>query len=85
MREINRDNYEAYFLDSLEGSLTKEEQLALNQFLEQNPDLKEELEDFHHECLSLRILDNCIVLIFIDLCFAILESIHFPALYLTNF
>lgn len=39
---INRDNYEIYFLDFLEGQLPSEDTDALLDFLNQNPDLKEE-------------------------------------------
>lgn len=46
MSNINRHNYEAYFLDFVEGNLSEEEKAALMLFLEQNPDLKEELQAF---------------------------------------
>lgn len=48
--EINRNNYETYFIDYLEGNLNE---LLVNdfiEFLQQNPDLKEELS--HFETLS---------------------------------
>jgi len=48
---INRDNYEAYFIDYLEGNL---DELLVNdfiEFLQNNPDLKEELSQF--EAVSL--------------------------------
>lgn len=48
MRYINRDNYEAWFLDYLEGSLTDKEQHQLSSFLLNNPDLK---QDLHKEDL----------------------------------
>jgi hypothetical protein len=41
--EINRNNYEAYFLDYLEGNLDKNIVDDFIEFLQQNPDLKEEL------------------------------------------
>ena len=44
--KINRDNYEAYFIDYLEGNL---DELLVNdfiEFLQNNPDLKEELSMF---------------------------------------
>lgn len=44
MQKINLHNYEAYFLDYLEGRLSAEEIHDLNLFLEQNPDKKEELD-----------------------------------------
>lgn len=46
---ITRDNYEIYFLDFLEGNLESNQVDEFLEFLEQNPDLKEELnglEDF---------------------------------------
>ena len=45
MGRINKENYEAYFLDFLEGNLTDEQQDQLNQFLEKNPSLKNELAE----------------------------------------
>jgi hypothetical protein len=44
--EINRNNYEIYFLDYHEGNLSATQQAELFLFLEQHPDLKEELESF---------------------------------------
>ena len=46
MMEITRDNYEAFFIDYMEGNL--DESLVDNfiEFLQQNPDLKEELSLF---------------------------------------
>ncbi|MBN2175878.1 MAG: hypothetical protein JW731_17240 [Bacteroidales bacterium] len=44
--KINRENYEAYFLDYLEKNLPPELVAELMVFLEQNPDLKSELESF---------------------------------------
>ena len=43
---INRNNYEAFFLDYRENNLTPEQVAELVIFLEQNPDLKEEFESF---------------------------------------
>ncbi|MBC8005772.1 MAG: hypothetical protein H7X84_09885, partial [Verrucomicrobia bacterium] len=46
--KITRDNYEAFFLDYLEGNL---EETLIDQFLdflEKNPDLKEELHLFEN-------------------------------------
>ncbi|MFZ5939060.1 MAG: hypothetical protein ACOYXB_00675 [Bacteroidota bacterium] len=40
--EINRTNYEAWFLDEMEGRLTPEKRSALQHFLLLNPDLEEE-------------------------------------------
>jgi hypothetical protein len=44
---INRDNYEAYLLDQMEGRLSEKEQQELRNFLVLNPDcaLEAELED----------------------------------------
>ncbi len=41
--EINKNNYEAYFLDYLEGNLNENLVNDFIEFLQQNPDLKEEL------------------------------------------
>jgi anti-sigma-K factor RskA len=41
---INRDNYELYFLDHLEGRLDEKLRLQLRQFMEENPDLAAELK-----------------------------------------
>ncbi len=42
--EITRDNYEVYFLDYLEGNLDEELVNDFIEFLQANPDLKEELQ-----------------------------------------
>ena len=44
--DINRNNYEAYFLDFLEGRLSVGEEEILHRFLKFNPDLADELEAF---------------------------------------
>ncbi len=44
MIDINRNNYEEYFLDFLEGNLSPSEEDLLMSFLNRNPDLKEEFE-----------------------------------------
>lgn len=44
MKEINRTNYEAYFIDYLEGNLDEEMIDSFIAFLKENPDLKQELE-----------------------------------------
>ncbi|MEN8115680.1 MAG: hypothetical protein ABFS16_01800 [Bacteroidota bacterium] len=44
--EINRNNYEAYFIDYLEGNLDERLVDIFIEFLQQNPDLKEELSLF---------------------------------------
>jgi len=46
MDKINRNNYEAYFLDFAEGNLSDEERKEVLDFIRSNPDLKEELEEF---------------------------------------
>lgn len=43
---ITRDNYESYFVDYLEGNLPESEIDQFLDFLNQNPDLKEELHQF---------------------------------------
>lgn len=43
---INRDNYEEFFLDFAEGRLTAEQEEILNNFLKANPDLEAELNEF---------------------------------------
>jgi len=48
---ISRDNYESYFIDFLEGNLNAEQIDQFLDFINQNPDLKEELHAF--ECISL--------------------------------
>ncbi|MFN2396974.1 MAG: hypothetical protein ABR597_14940, partial [Bacteroidales bacterium] len=44
--KINRDNYEARFLDFAEGRLSPEQEEELHRFLKFNPDLEEELRLF---------------------------------------
>lgn len=51
IEKINQTNYEAFFLDYLEGNLTTGQQKELDRFLEENPELKAELEEF--EMISL--------------------------------
>ncbi len=46
MMEINLDNYEAYFLDFVEGNLSDAESAALEAFLSKHPELRSELEEF---------------------------------------
>lgn len=48
---ITRDNYEAYFVDYLEGNLPETEIDQFLDFLNQNPDLKEELHLFEEVVL----------------------------------
>jgi hypothetical protein len=52
MSEINLQNYEAWFLDHLEGNLDEAQQALLLEFLETNPELKASLEAYDAElCL----------------------------------
>jgi hypothetical protein len=44
MTSINKNNYEAFFLDYIEGSLDAEQISALMLFVEDHPELKEELQ-----------------------------------------
>jgi hypothetical protein len=44
--KINRDNYEAYFLDYHEGQLSSEMVQEVLLFVKQNPDLKQVFEEF---------------------------------------
>lgn len=44
MEKINLHNYEAYFLDYLEGTISVEDRHDLFAFLEQHPELKSQLE-----------------------------------------
>ncbi|MBL4710273.1 MAG: hypothetical protein JKY48_17720 [Flavobacteriales bacterium] len=46
IEKINLENYEAYFLDYAEGNLTESQLLELDSFLEKQPSLKVELENF---------------------------------------
>lgn len=48
MTEITRHNYEEFFLDYLEGTLSSLHRIAMEDFLTKNPDLKLELEEM--EC-----------------------------------
>jgi hypothetical protein len=49
---INRSNYEQFFLDFYDGSLSASQQEELFAFLEKNPDLKSEFESFEKISLS---------------------------------
>ncbi len=52
MEKITRHNYEAFFLDYLEGNLSEELHTELKTFLAQNPDLALELEEFENVALE---------------------------------
>ncbi|HEB62545.1 MAG TPA: hypothetical protein ENI82_05270 [Bacteroidetes bacterium] len=43
---INRENYEIWFLDYFEGDLSEDDIRILYDFLDKNPELKEEFNDF---------------------------------------
>ena len=43
---INRHNYEAFFIDYYDGNLSAAQKQVLEMFLSDNPDLKEEFEQF---------------------------------------
>ncbi len=43
--QIDRSNYEIWFIDWLDGNLTGKEIEQLKLFLDQNPDLREEFND----------------------------------------
>lgn len=51
MININRNNYEEYFIDYLDGNLSHSDKEIFLLFLDQNPDLKDELEMFEQNCL----------------------------------
>lgn len=42
---INKNNYEAFLLDYIEGTIGKEDAKLLTEFLDKNPELKLEMED----------------------------------------
>ena len=48
---INRNNYQVYFIDHYEGILSPKETLVLMAFLDDNPDLKSEFDNFDVEPL----------------------------------
>ena len=43
--EINRSNYEIWFIDWMDGKLNPQQELILRRFLIDNPDLREESAD----------------------------------------
>ncbi len=49
---INRNNYEEFFIDYLDGNLGEPEIIELENFLLQHPDLKEELEGLEDAIVS---------------------------------
>lgn len=52
MTVITRYNYEEFFLDYLDGTLSSLQQITLEEFLDKNPDLKLELEEMECPVLS---------------------------------
>ena len=50
--EINRQNYERFIIDFIDGKLNEEEVGILKSFLDFNPDLKEEFTDIEKMCLK---------------------------------
>ncbi len=52
--KISRNNYESWFIDYSDGTLTAEQRAELLLFLEQHPDLKAEFENFVNELLPLQ-------------------------------
>ncbi|MGI8892602.1 MAG: hypothetical protein ACR2GN_03990, partial [Bacteroidia bacterium] len=52
MEKINKENYEAFFLDYYEGNLNRQKSEELFQFLELNPDLKTEFSAFENFSLE---------------------------------
>ena len=46
MSRINRNNYESYLIDLMEGNLDARTTKEIKTFLEDNPDIKEEFEQF---------------------------------------
>ena len=51
---ITRENYEIYFIDFLEGNLSEKEIILVENFLEMNPDLKEEFDLLDFESVNLK-------------------------------
>jgi len=52
MNRINRNNYESYLIDLMEGNLDAQTGEELMQFLDENPDIKEEFEKFENVSLE---------------------------------
>lgn len=51
--EVTRDNYELVFIDFFDGNLNEAEVSALQLFLAENPDLREEFDTLQHGSFSL--------------------------------
>ncbi len=52
MEKLNKHNYEAYFLDFIEGNLNESQVRELKKFIDANPELEEELNDFEEFTLK---------------------------------
>jgi hypothetical protein len=52
MMKIDRNNYEVYLIDYLDGNLDEATQLAVVEFLAKNPDIASEIEDLDEVILS---------------------------------
>ena len=50
--DINRDNYEFFLIDYIDGNLTAKQLEAVENFLWLNPDLKNELEGLSKHILK---------------------------------
>ena len=52
MTKINKENYEAFLIDYLDGNLNDEMKLMLENFLDDNPEIKAEFEEFENISLA---------------------------------
>lgn len=59
--EINRNNYQAWFLDYRDNTLDAKQQQVLATFLENNPDLQDEFLDFNEDSIYTLTLDEHLV------------------------
>ena len=50
--KINRENYEEWMIDFVEGNLSPADEAEVRDFIELNPDVKEELEEFENIVLE---------------------------------
>jgi len=50
--DINRSNYESFVIDYLDGNLSVEASRYFDKFLEDNPDIREEIQDLNDAILS---------------------------------